>query len=217
VENNIRDHCNCVCHTLPGIHSECTICTCDKHEPIGSNPISLNYLDIVPNSHWFSDLDQIISSVGYMIEYRDRDTNPKQITVDGKMLDLVYVSPEHYSLEYLLTGLKNSKNKGYELNNGIYAPYKGDYFFFKSDDHNHFDVGINYQLKNLICKKNDIEIFYNNKIETVKIHNSYFTNLPNTSDLIFFNDVMYRIDGFNYSAETDAYYYFTVSPMEKKL
>jgi hypothetical protein len=66
-----------------------------------------NYMHVVPNSHFWTDLKQILTSLDYYYESEKRKNLPKEPNV--------YYGENEMSKEYLLIGLNNSKKHGYKL------------------------------------------------------------------------------------------------------
>jgi len=70
--------------------------------------INVNYMQTIPNSHFWTDLRQIVSQIEYESQRKIRESNVEENEYS------VYID-EPLTKEYLLIGLNNSKKHGYEI------------------------------------------------------------------------------------------------------
>ncbi len=66
-----------------------------------------NYVYVVPDSHFWSDLNQIVISIDYYFDLMERKKHPPEPNV--------YLGDNEMSKEYLLTGLYNCVKHGYKI------------------------------------------------------------------------------------------------------
>lgn len=64
-------------------------------------------MQVVPDSHFWTDLNQIIVSIDYYFDWMERKTHPPEPNI--------YYGDNEMSKEYLLIGLNNSKKNGYKI------------------------------------------------------------------------------------------------------
>jgi hypothetical protein len=83
--------------------------------PAGSKS---RYSRIIPNSHFWTDLNQILQTIKYAIEREKHEAE--------KVMNVVYVG-EPITSEYFVIGLKNSIEHGYKLKQGE-KPDNGKYY-----------------------------------------------------------------------------------------
>jgi hypothetical protein len=68
--------------------------------------INAHYMHVIPNSHFWTDLNQIIASIGYQLQRMQDEVKENS--------NVVYCS-EPLTKEYLLIGLNNSIKNGYKI------------------------------------------------------------------------------------------------------
>jgi hypothetical protein len=122
---------------------------------------SSRYSRVVPNSHFWTDLNQILQTIKYAIE--------REIHEGEKVSNVVY-GGEPITYEYFVIGLKNSIEHGYKLkqgekpDNGKY--YDGEYLhdlpLYKSFE------SIDEMIKYAESREFTLEIFYNLINGTIK-------------------------------------------------
>ena len=88
------------------------------HEAIYPKGSSSRYSRVVPNSHFWTDLNQILQTIKYAIEREKHEAE--------KVMNVVYVG-EPITSEYFVIGLKNSIEHGYKLKQGE-KPDNGKYY-----------------------------------------------------------------------------------------
>lgn len=70
----------------------------------------VNYMRVVPNSHFWTDLNQIVYLIEYELSRREYESEKH----DGEEYTVKYIG-EHLTKEYLLIGLNNSIKNGYKF------------------------------------------------------------------------------------------------------
>jgi hypothetical protein len=71
------------------------------------NQMNANYMHVVPNSHFWGDLNGLLHCLDYYYDYEKRKNLPKEPNV--------YYGESEMSKEYLLIGLNNAKKHGYKI------------------------------------------------------------------------------------------------------
>lgn len=74
------------------------------------NQMKANYMHVVPNSHFWTDLNQIVYSIEHELD-RQKYESEKH---DGEEYKVKYIG-EHLTKDYILIGLGNSLTHGYKL------------------------------------------------------------------------------------------------------
>lgn len=91
----------------------------------GGMTTSVHFMQVVPNSHFWTDLNQIIISIDYYFDWMERKIYPEPN---------VYLGDNEMSKEYLLIGLNNSKKNGYRIKRFDESKLKHIPTHFKSID-----------------------------------------------------------------------------------
>ena len=68
---------------------------------------SANYMQVVPDSHYWTDLNQIIANIDYYFDWMERQTQPKELNV--------YLGDFEMSKNYLLVGFLNCVKHGFKI------------------------------------------------------------------------------------------------------
>lgn len=71
---------------------------------------NVNYMHVVPNSHFWTDLNQILASIDY--EFKRKKIED---TKDNRIIGGVIYLAEPFTKEYILVGLNNCIKNGYKL------------------------------------------------------------------------------------------------------
>lgn len=77
------------------------------HDALYPKGSSARYMHVIPNSHFWTDLDQILRSIDHELSRQKHETEIKDSNV-------IYVG-EHLTRDYILIGLGNSLTHGYKL------------------------------------------------------------------------------------------------------
>lgn len=134
---------------------------------------SANYMQVIPDSHFWTDLNQIVISIDYYFDLMERKKHPPEPNV--------YLGDNEMSKEYLLIGLNNSIKNGYKIKRFAEPNVKHILSHFKSIDqiidyvkkHN-FEIGFDFHelqvyLKNTIA--NGLNLTNGLKMERKEIYN----------------------------------------------
>jgi hypothetical protein len=73
------------------------------------------YMQVVPNSHYWTDLDMLIRTLEFDVEYHKPENKKarKKRIKESKIPIIDCYEP--LTMEHLLVGLKNARKHGYEL------------------------------------------------------------------------------------------------------
>lgn len=128
-----------------------------------------NYMHVIPNSHFWTDLKQIVASIGYELERQKREAE----NVDNCAI----YACEPLTKNYILIGLGNSLTHGYKLKPIFKEPIKvgsGKYPIFVSIedmiDYVQSDAFNLIMFKNIIEQTIEVEINLTNEIKMEREH-----------------------------------------------
>ena len=119
---------------------------------------SLNYVHIVPDSHFWSDLNQLINAIEFDINWHNTKEEKEDLIVSVNMY-------KPLSKEYLMVGLKNSLKNGYEIKyNKKYKTKTSSFLYFNS---------INDIIKNIETNNNELSLGILLKVLQSTLNNGY--------------------------------------------
>ena len=114
------------------------------------------YYQTIPNSHFYTDLNQILNSINHELNRRLHESKNRD---DAHDYTVTYVG-ERLTKEYLITGLKNSIKQGYELklfdySNTLLQPFTTieqiiDYIKDSGTDKEDFYIELSERIKNTL-------------------------------------------------------------------
>ena len=140
-----------------------------------------NYMQVIPDSHFWTDLNQILELIKYHYRIMEGDLNDDIYTGEP----LIYSQFSYMMKKYILTGLKNTKKNGYKLKatNNI-APQDLPYCFDNLND----------MIKFVENKSFEFKYDYENLESVIKFTLKHGINLTNGLKMER-KEIYNRIDG----------------------
>ena len=80
------------------------------------------YMQVVPDSHYWTDLDMLIRALEFDVEWHKNKKKRKKQMKKAKYPIIDAYDP--LTIEYVLIGLKNAREKGYKLKKPLLSKLK---------------------------------------------------------------------------------------------
>ena len=88
----------------------------------GSTEQSSHYMRVVPDSHYWTDLDMLIRALEFDVEWHKNKKKRKKRMKKSKYPIIDAYEP--LTIKYILIGLKNARDKGYKLRKPLFSRIK---------------------------------------------------------------------------------------------